>query len=52
MGIDVVEIRRRNLIPGKMFPFPSAGGRTYDSGDPPALFEKLLAIADYDGFRA
>jgi carbon-monoxide dehydrogenase large subunit len=52
MGIDVVEIRKRNLIPAERFPYQSAGGRIYDSGDPPALFEKLLAIADYEGFRA
>ena len=52
MGIDVVDIRRRNLIPAEKFPYPTPGGRTYDSGDPPALFEKLLAIADYEGLRA
>ena len=52
MGIDVVEIRRRNLIPEDRFPYPTPGGRVYDSGDPPALFEKLLAIADYEGLRA
>jgi carbon-monoxide dehydrogenase large subunit len=52
MGIDAVEIRRRNLIPAERFPYPTPVGRTYDSGDPPALFEKLLAIADYDALRA
>jgi carbon-monoxide dehydrogenase large subunit len=52
MGIDVTEIRRRNLIPAARFPYPTPGGRTYDSGDPPALFDKLIELADYDGLRA
>jgi carbon-monoxide dehydrogenase large subunit len=51
MGIDVVEIRKRNLIPGEKFPYPNPVGRTYDSGDPPALFEELLKIANYDALR-
>ena len=52
MGIDVVEMRRRNLIPADRFPFQTPMGRAYDSGDPPALLDKLLAIADYHGLRA
>jgi carbon-monoxide dehydrogenase large subunit len=52
MGMDVVEIRRRNLIPAERFPYPNLLGRTYDSGDPPALLQKLIEIAGYDGLRA
>ncbi len=51
LGIDAVEIRRRNLITKSDFPFPAPGGRTYDSGDPPALLAKLLEIADYAALR-
>jgi carbon-monoxide dehydrogenase large subunit len=51
LGIDAVEIRRRNLIGRADFPYPAPGGRTYDSGDPPALLEKLLALADYPALR-
>jgi carbon-monoxide dehydrogenase large subunit len=51
LGIDTVEIRRRNLIGRADFPYPAPGGRTYDSGDPPALLEKLLALADYAALR-
>jgi carbon-monoxide dehydrogenase large subunit len=51
LGIDAVEIRRRNLIGRADFPYPAPGGRTYDSGDPPALLEKLLALADYPTLR-
>jgi carbon-monoxide dehydrogenase large subunit len=51
LGIDVVEIRRRNLITRADFPYAAPGGRVYDSGDPPALLEKLLQLADYAGLR-
>ena len=52
LGIDVVEIRHRNLIPAEAFPYTTPVGRPYDCGDPPALFDKLLEIADYQGLRA
>lgn len=52
MGLDVVEIRKTNLIPAGAFPYPTPFGRAYDSGDPPALFDKLLEIADYPALRA
>jgi len=51
LNIDAVEMRRRNLIGRADFPYPAPGGRTYDSGDPPALLEKLLALADYPALR-
>jgi aerobic carbon-monoxide dehydrogenase large subunit len=51
LGIDAVEMRKRNLIGRTDFPYPAPGGRTYDSGDPPALLEKLLALADYPALR-
>jgi carbon-monoxide dehydrogenase large subunit len=51
LGIDVVEMRRRNLIARAEFPYPAPGGRVYDSGDPPALLEKLLTLADYPALR-
>ena len=51
LGIDVVEIRRRNLIGKDDFPYPAPGGRVYDFGDPPALLDKLLETADYAGLR-
>jgi aerobic carbon-monoxide dehydrogenase large subunit len=51
LGIDVVEIRRRNLITRADFPYPAPGGRVYDSGDPPALLEKLMSLANYPALR-
>ena len=50
MGVDAAEIRRRNLIPAARMPYASATGVTYDSGDFPAVFEKALKAADYNGF--
>ncbi len=51
LGIDVVEMRRRNLIARADFPYPAPGGRVYDSGDPPALLDELVALADYPALR-
>jgi carbon-monoxide dehydrogenase large subunit len=51
LGIDAAGLRRRNLIARTDFPYPAPGGRTYDSGDPPALLDKLLALADYPALR-
>jgi carbon-monoxide dehydrogenase large subunit len=51
LGIDVVEMRRRNLITRTDFPYPAPGGRVYDSGDPPALLDALLKLADYPSLR-
>ncbi|MBM3485055.1 MAG: xanthine dehydrogenase family protein [Alphaproteobacteria bacterium] len=51
MGLDVVEVRRKNLIRADQFPYPNLLGRTYDIGDPPALLDKLLAVADYAALR-
>jgi aerobic carbon-monoxide dehydrogenase large subunit len=39
LGIDPVELRRRNLV--RTFPYPSALGLTYDSGD----YERCLDLA-------
>ncbi len=52
MGIDPVEIRRRNHIQPDAFPYKTPAGTTYDSGDFPAMLDKALALADWDGFAA
>jgi carbon-monoxide dehydrogenase large subunit len=51
LGIDPAEIRRRNFIPPGAFPFRTATGQVYDSGDYPQALERALAAADYDGLR-
>lgn len=52
LGIDAVELRRRNLITAQDFPYPALSGRRYDSGDPHRLFNTLLDIANYPELRA
>ena len=51
LGIDQAEIRRRNLVAGDQFPFTSASGAIYDSGDYPELLSKALTVAGYDEFK-
>jgi carbon-monoxide dehydrogenase large subunit len=51
VGVDPVEIRRRNLIPREGYPFLAASGMTYDSGDFPRALEQALRLADYETLR-
>lgn len=51
-GIDRFELRRRNFIPPALMPYTTAVGPTYDTGNFPKLFERLLQLADYSGFAA
>jgi 2-furoyl-CoA dehydrogenase large subunit len=47
LGIDRIELRRRNLIGRDQFPYTIPSGSTYDSGDYHAVLDKALAAADY-----
>jgi len=47
LGMDRVELRRRNLIRHDEFPYRIPSGTTYDSGDYHAVLDKALAAADY-----
>jgi carbon-monoxide dehydrogenase large subunit len=51
LDVDPVEIRRRNLIPRDAYPFVSASGMTYDSGDFPKALEHALGLAGYEALR-
>ncbi len=50
LGIDAVELRRRNLVTAEQMPYPNAVGMTYDSGDYGAGIDKAMRLADWDGF--
>ncbi len=52
LGIDRVELRRRNHITPDMMPYRAPSGMDYDSGDFPAILDRALAAADWDGFAA
>jgi carbon-monoxide dehydrogenase large subunit len=51
MGIDRLELRRRNHIRPEEIPHKAASGMTYDSGDFGAVFEKALKAGDVKGFE-
>jgi carbon-monoxide dehydrogenase large subunit len=52
LGMDPVDVRRRNLLRGDEQPWSSATGLTYDSGDYAGALEVALSAAGYDGLRA
>src|SRR6267154_1479025 len=52
IGIDRVELRRRNHIPPEAMPYKAPNGTTYDSGDFTTLLDKAVALADWYGFAA
>jgi len=50
-GLDPVEIRRRNFIPPDAFPYRTAFGTPYDSGDYARALDRVVELADYQGLR-
>ncbi|MEO1721807.1 MAG: aerobic carbon-monoxide dehydrogenase large subunit [Pseudomonadota bacterium] len=51
LGMDAAELRRINFIKKEQFPYHSALGWEYDSGDYHTAWDKALAAVDYDGLR-
>jgi carbon-monoxide dehydrogenase large subunit len=51
LGIDPAELRRRNLIPARAFPYTTATRARYDSGDYQGALDRVLAAAGYDELR-
>ena len=51
LGLDPVEIRRRNLIPREAFPYRTPTGGLYDSGDYAAVLDRAVELARYDDLR-
>jgi len=49
LGLDRVEVRRRNLIAPDAFPYHAPTGAVYDSGNYQACLEKAVARFDYTG---
>jgi carbon-monoxide dehydrogenase large subunit len=52
MGIDPVELRRRNHVQPDQIPYKAPSGSNYDSGNFPAILDKALELADWSGFEA
>ena len=51
LGVDPIELRRRNLIPREAFPYRTPVGSTYDSGDPPGQLALAIEHSDWNGFE-
>jgi carbon-monoxide dehydrogenase large subunit len=51
LGIDRIELRKRNMIRKSDLPFKAASDMTYDCGDFLGVFKQALEMADYAGFK-
>ena len=51
LGMDPLELRRKNFIAKDEFPFTTALGITYDSGDYEGTLDRLLERFDLEAFR-
>jgi aerobic carbon-monoxide dehydrogenase large subunit len=51
LGMDPLEMRRKNFIPADTFPATVATGVIYDSGDYPKTLDKLMEHVDVAAFR-
>ena len=51
LGMDPAEFRMKNFIPPEAFPFKSALGWEYDSGNYQGALRKAMDIVDYDALR-
>ncbi|MGH7355774.1 MAG: xanthine dehydrogenase family protein molybdopterin-binding subunit [Candidatus Rokuibacteriota bacterium] len=52
LGLDRVELRRKNLIPSSAMPYRNPLGFTYDCGEFGTQMEAALKLADVAGFSA
>ncbi len=52
LDMDPAELRMKNFIKAEQFPYTSALGWEYDSGDYHTAMEKALQTVDYEGLRA
>ena len=52
LGMDAAELRAKNFIRKEQFPYTSALGWEYDSGDYHTAWDKALTAVDYAGLRA
>ena len=52
LGLDRIELRRRNLVRPEAMPYRNAVGMTYDSGRYEENMDLAMSIADWAGFPA
>ena len=51
VGMDPAELRRLNFVPPEAFPFRTATGQVYDSGDYARAMDRALELAGYRQWR-
>jgi len=51
LGLDPLEVRRRNLIRHEEFPYTIPSGTAYDSGDYETVIAKVLADTPYEALK-
>jgi carbon-monoxide dehydrogenase large subunit len=51
LRMDPAELRRRNLVPPDAFPYRTAAGTTYDTGDYELALDEALRLAGYEDLR-
>ncbi len=51
LGLDPIEIRRRNMIRAEEFPYIIPSGTIYDSGDYHTVIDKVLAHTSYQDLK-
>jgi carbon-monoxide dehydrogenase large subunit len=51
LGMDPIALRRKNLIDKDAFPYTTATGLTYDSGDYAGAIDAVLRDADYEALK-
>ncbi len=51
LGIDPIEIRRRNFVQPDQFPYQTPVAVQYDTGNYQATMDKIVEIADIKGFE-
>ena len=51
LNLDPAEIRRKNFIPADKFPYTTAEGLSYDSGNYGPALDKALAMVEYTRLR-
>lgn len=52
LKLDPIDVRKRNFIAPEAFPYTTASGANYDSGDYAHALDKLLDNAQYQALRA
>ena len=50
LGMDPIELRRKNLMPAEAIPYKTPMGLDVDSGNFPVVFQQTLDLTDRDGY--